>query len=86
MPLTNKDIAEIFYKLAELLELDEADTFRVRAYENAAVYVDNSKDQMADLIDQGRILAELPRIGGDISGKIAEIIRTGELKLLKDIE
>jgi len=36
MPVHNEEVAAIFDELADLLEIDEANPFRVRAYRNAA--------------------------------------------------
>ena len=36
MPVHNTDIAEIFNRMAEILEMEDANPFRVRAYRNAA--------------------------------------------------
>jgi DNA polymerase (family X) len=36
MPIHNHDIAEIFGQVADLLEIEGSNPFRVRAYRNAA--------------------------------------------------
>ena len=36
MPVHNADIARVFEEIADLLELEDGNPFRVRAYRNAA--------------------------------------------------
>jgi DNA polymerase (family 10) len=86
MPIQNREIADIFERLADLLEIEEANNFRVRAYRNAARTVRDATPMMAELLDQGEDLSELPGIGDDLAGKIATIVETGSLPLLEDVE
>lgn len=86
MPIRNSDIARIFNQVADLLEIKEANPFRVRAYRNAARTVNDQPQSMAAMIEEGKDLSKLPGIGGDLAGKIAEIIETGTLKMLKELE
>ncbi len=86
MPIYNSDIERIFNQVADLLEISGANPFRVRAYRNAARTVNDRAQSMASLLEQGEDLAELPGIGDDLAGKIAEIVETGKLKLLEDLQ
>src|SRR2546425_534264 len=61
--------------------MDE-NSFRVRAYRNAARTVRVLGEPLASLAGQdGAALAKLPGIGKDLAGKILEILRTGDLEL-----
>lgn len=82
----NADIAAIFYRLAELLEIEGANPFRIRAYRRAAATVEDLAEPAAALISRGADLAELPGVGEDLAGKIAEICRTGRLGALEEVE
>ena len=84
--VTNKDIADILFNVAELLEVDEANRFRVNAYTNAVLTVLNSSEPMAKKITRGGDLSTLPSIGQDISRSIEEIVSTGELTVLEELE
>jgi len=68
------------------LEIDEANRFRVSAYRNAALTVLNAVEPMAIKVERGDDLSRLPAIGRDIASKIEEILRTGELSTLEDLE
>ncbi len=82
----NAEIAEMFNRLADLLEIEGANPFRVRAYRNAARAVGGMSKSMADLVSQGQDLSELPNIGKDLAEKIATIVKTGTLPLLDEVE
>ena len=86
MPVHNAEIADIFERLADLLELEDANPFRVRAYRNAARTIRGYPETMSRLVEKKADLAELPNIGEDLARKIATIVRTGKLLLLREIE
>ncbi len=85
MPVHNNDIAEVFNTLADLLEIKGENPFRVRAYREAARTISGLSQSVADMLEEGRDLAELPGIGKDLAGKINEIVTTGRLTLLEDL-
>ena len=86
MPVYNSDVASIFSRVADLLEIEGANPYRVRAYRNAARTVAALPGSIADMVKAGRDLTELDGIGEDLAGKIQEIVETGDLALLKQIE
>lgn len=86
MPIHNIEIAEKFHKLANLLEIEGANPFRVRAYRNAARIIGGLTKNASDLIQRGEDLSELPGIGKDLAEKIKILVETGELPLLQEIE
>jgi DNA polymerase (family 10) len=77
MPIHNADVAAIFEEIAELLEIEGANVFRVRAYRNAARTLQELGRDVRSLLNQGEDLTELPGIGDDLAGKIREIVETG---------
>jgi DNA polymerase (family 10) len=83
MPVHNADIAAIFEQIAELLELQGANPFRVRAYRNAARTVGDHGRDLATQVARGEPLPKLPGIGKDLSAKIREIATTGQCALLE---
>ncbi len=86
MTIHNADIAEAFRRLADLLEIEGGNQFRVRAYRNAAATVEGLPRDAARMIDEGEDLSELPGIGEDLAGKIKTLIETGDLPLLQELE
>jgi DNA polymerase (family 10) len=84
MPIHNSEIAQRFATLADLIEIEGANPFRVRAYRNAARVIQDHANSMATLVERDEDLSALPGIGEDLAGKIAELVRTGELEVLEE--
>lgn len=86
MPVHNADIAKIFEEIANLLEIENANPFRVRAYRNAARQLQGMGEPVAEMISRGEDLTGLPGIGDDLAGKIAEIVETGDSRFLQKMQ
>jgi len=85
MAVHNKEIAEKFDTLADLLEIEGANAFRVRAYRNAARVIGGLSPSLADLVAAGEDLSRYPGIGEDLADKIRTIVETEELPLLQEV-
>jgi len=84
--MQNPDIARLFDEVADLLEIQDANPFRVRAYRNAARTIRDFPEPIADLVRAGtKDLTEIAGIGDDLAEKIADIVTTGELPLRKQL-
>jgi DNA polymerase (family 10) len=83
LPIYNRDVAGIFEEIADLLEIDGANAFRVRAYREAARTIHQLPGSLVDKVEAGDDLTKLDGIGEDLAGKIQEIVETGELEQLK---
>lgn len=86
MPLHNQEIAAAFQKLADLLEIQGANQFRVRAYRSAARIIESQPKSLADMIGEGEDLQELPGIGRDLAAKIREYVSTGRIRRLDELK
>ncbi|MBI5444757.1 MAG: DNA polymerase/3'-5' exonuclease PolX [Deltaproteobacteria bacterium] len=86
MPVVNAEIAEILDRVADLLEIEGENPFRVRAYRYAARVVAELPASVAEVLDRGEPLTCLPGIGRDLASKIGEIVRTGGLTQLRELE
>ena len=86
MPVHNSEIAQLFERLADLLELEDANPFRVRAYRNAARLIAGHASSMSDLLQAGTDLSTLPGIGKDLAARIRTIVETGRLPLLEEVQ
>ena len=78
----NDEIAGLFDEIADLLEIEGANPFRIRAYRQAARTLRGLERPAADLLAQGKDLTELSGIGADLAGKIAEVVVTGHVAML----
>ncbi|MDP2498232.1 MAG: DNA polymerase/3'-5' exonuclease PolX [Candidatus Palauibacterales bacterium] len=83
--MENVEIAERLSEVADLLEIQEANPFRVRAYRNAVRTIEGLTRSLAEMVEEGEDLTELSGIGEDISGYITEMVETGEFQLLRDL-
>jgi DNA polymerase (family 10) len=82
MPVHNTDIAGIFEEIADFLEIEGANPFRIRAYRNAARTVSGLGSELNDMVADGEDLIKLPGIGKELAAKIHEILETGTAKAL----
>ncbi|TAJ07997.1 MAG: DNA polymerase/3'-5' exonuclease PolX [Nitrospirae bacterium] len=84
MPVHNADIAAKLDEIADLLEIEDANPFRIRAYRNAARTLRDLSREVTSLLAQGEDLTELPGIGKDLAGKIEDIVKTGTTAMLDE--
>jgi len=84
--MRNDQIAAIFAQLADLLEIQEANPFRVRAYRSAARTISSTADSMSDLIQAGEDLTKFSGIGKDLARQIQEVIETGQHEQLTELK
>jgi DNA polymerase (family 10) len=82
VPVHNADIARCFEEIADRLEIQGANPFRVRAYRNGARAVGELRLDLAETIREGKPLPRIPGIGEDLGRKIHEIAETGTAALL----
>jgi DNA polymerase (family 10) len=82
----NATIAAIFDEIADLLDIQSANTFRVRAYRNAARSIADLGTDVETWIAQGTPVTDIPGIGADLAAKIEEIARTGDCEFLKRLQ
>ena len=83
--LENRAIAERLDSFAVLLELSGANPYSARAYRRAAELIRETEAPVADLIRAGRI-RELRGIGRGIEGRLRELVETGEIAELEELE
>ncbi len=86
--ITNEEVAEALDHVADLLELEDGNAFRVRSYRNAAQTIRDLDQPVTSLVQQNgeRLLTNLPGIGDRLAGSIEELATTGRLSLLEKLE
>src|SRR3989440_11235689 len=77
----NEALAEQFDLLADLMELESADSFRIGAYRKAASRIRETPSSVAQLALDGKAKL-LQGIGKTIEGKIVEVVDDGEIHAL----
>ena len=83
MTVHNAEVATAFEEMADLLEIEGANPFRVRAYRFAARTLRDLPAEVAEMVTKGEDLTSLPGIGDDLAGKIKEILATGTAAALE---
>jgi len=86
--VTNDQIAAILEQIANRLEAQHANIYRIDAYRAGATVVRRHETSIQDLaLTQGRTaLDALPQIGSSLASSIDEIAHTGRLGLLERLE
>jgi len=70
----NREIGDIFDRIADILDLCEDNPFRIRAYRNAARNIRELSENIEDIAERDE-LTKIPGIGADLADKIKEFIR-----------
>jgi DNA polymerase (family X) len=81
----NRHIADRLDSFAALLELAEANPYTARAYRRAAETIRSAALPVADLVKAGRV-RQLRGIGPGIEARLRELIETGEIAELAELE
>ncbi|MDK2888249.1 MAG: polymerase [Thermoanaerobacter sp.] len=82
--MQNMEISWAFRELADLLEFEGEDFFKIRAYRRAARAIAGLEEPVEEMYRRGT-LAGVPGIGKNILAKIGELIATGEMKKLQEL-
>ncbi|HKH49073.1 MAG TPA: DNA polymerase/3'-5' exonuclease PolX [Thermoanaerobaculia bacterium] len=77
--MDNAAIARTLEEVADLLEIQNANPFRIRAYRNAVRTIQTQTTPLARLLGEGRPLTNLPGIGKEMANHIKEMVETGTL-------
>lgn len=77
MPDNNTHIAGIFDEIADMLDVQGANFFRVRAYYQAARQLRSMSEDIAQYGNKAQDISKLPAIGHNLVAKIIEILETG---------
>src|SRR5437764_7273732 len=81
----NSEIAQTLEAYAALLDLAGASYYSVRAYRRAAELVRETRAPVAELVRSGRV-RELRGIGPGIERRLDELVTTGRLEELEELE
>ncbi len=86
--MTNREIAEIMDRIADILEIKEDNPFKIRAYRKAARSICHLDEDINYLYKLNRI-SEIPGVGKAVKSKIEELLEKGNCeyydKLLLDV-
>jgi DNA polymerase (family 10) len=83
-PVSNKQVAAIFYEIAEILEIRSV-KFKPVAYRRAAHVIETLEEDINSISERGE-LEEIPGVGSNLAAKIREILGTGKLAYLESLK
>ncbi len=78
--VSNRQIAEVLADVADLIESQNGNPYRVQAYRNAARGVLDLSEPAADIIARGDLLP-IPGLGGRLRTRIAELVQLGSITI-----
>ena len=83
--MKNHEVAELLRNIAQLLEIKEELIFKIRAYEKAALVIENLDEDIEDVWKQGK-LDDIPGVGEALTKKISEFLETGRLDYYEELK
>lgn len=83
--MENLDVSRTLTTLADLLEIQGASPFRIRAYRNAVNTIDSLSRPLSDMVSAGEDLTELSGVGKSVAKHITELLTTGRITRLDEV-
>jgi len=85
---SNREIATLLNRIADLLEAKGENPFRIRSYRTAAATVDGVRQSLSTLVREEGVegLSGLKGVGEKLAGLIQEFVTKGKVELLQDLE
>lgn len=77
--MDNPEIAHTLEEVADILEFQNANPFRIRAYRNAVHTVETLTVPLRRWVEEKKPLTDLPGIGKEMANHIQEMVETGTL-------
>lgn len=83
--MENLDVSRTLTTLADLLEIQGASPFRIRAYRNAVNTINSLSRSLVSMLEAGEDLTELSGVGKSVATHIGELISTGRITRLEEV-
>lgn len=84
--ISNEDVVRTLERIASLLEIRGENEFKIRAYRQAAAQIENLMTPLSEVAAAEGGLRSIEGVGAAIADKLAELIETGRLRFLEDLE
>ena len=84
--MTNKDLAAIFNRIADLLEIKGEVVYKVLAYRRAATSLEDYTPELADVWQASGKLPKIAGVGEALAGKLEELLTTGKLAFYEKLQ
>ncbi len=83
--MKNREIAQIFNNIADILEIKGENPFRIRAYRKAAQNIEDLAENIEETCRKNK-LTDIPGVGRDLAGKIEEYISENRIKFYEELK
>jgi len=83
--MKNYEVASLLRNIAQLLEIKEEMVFKIRAYEKAALVIENLDEDIEEVWKKGK-LDDIPGVGEALTKKISEFLETGKLEYYEKLK
>lgn len=82
--VTNRQIAEVFSNIADILEFQNGNLYRIQAYRHAARGILELEEPASAILARGEELP-VPGLGQRLRRRIAELVETGAMTFYSDL-
>ena len=83
-PMDKQQVAAILDEMAQLLELDGANPFEVRAYQNGSRAIAGLEGDLGEIVAKGGLVG-VPGLGKTLIARITELVTTGHMRVYDDL-
>lgn len=83
--MDNASVARVFQEIADILEIQGENAFRIRSYRTAADSLANLGPSVAEMVQRGESLRSIPGVGEGMAAKIKELVETGSCAYLREL-
>ncbi|MFP3937685.1 MAG: DNA polymerase/3'-5' exonuclease PolX [Phycisphaerae bacterium] len=82
--MSNRELADIFDEIAELMELFGENRYRINSYQNAARAIRDLSEDVAEIAQRGE-LEDIPGVGKSTAEKIRQYVETGKVQRYEEL-
>ncbi len=83
--MDNTSLARTLSEVADMLEIEGANPFRIRAYRNAVRTIETQTTPLCKWVAEGKALTDLQGIGKEMASHLTELCETGQLSMREDL-
>jgi DNA polymerase (family 10) len=84
MKMKNKELADLFERMADILEFRDENPFKISAYRKASRIIGDLTQDIEEVAEKGE-LKSIPGIGEGMAEKIVEYLRTGKISKFEEV-
>jgi DNA polymerase (family X) len=82
--MKNKELADLFGRMADILEFKDENPFKISAYRKASRIIGDLTQDIEEIAEGGK-LKEVPGIGEGMAQKILEYLKTGKVSKFEEV-